>query len=82
VQKNTKAIIKPPFFEIGPKQYIYGDAILELAKIADEASQRHNVQVIFTPPFPDIRMVAESTRKAIMSVLMPVAVKTINSTAG
>ena len=27
----NKAILKPPFFEIGPKQYIYGDEVLELA---------------------------------------------------
>ena len=29
--------IAPPFFEIGPKSYLYGDDILELAKAADAA---------------------------------------------
>ncbi|MCL2548761.1 MAG: triose-phosphate isomerase [Symbiobacteriaceae bacterium] len=62
----TKKTIKPPFFEIGPKQYLYGDDILDLALIADEASQKHNVQVIFTTPYPDIRRVAEQTRNLIV----------------
>lgn len=61
-----KKIIKPPFFEIGPKSYLYGDQILDLARIADEASKRHNVQVIFTTPFPDIRMVSQATRNLIV----------------
>ncbi len=62
----TKRILKPPFFEIGPKQYLYGDDVLELALIADEASRKHGVQVIFTTPFPDIRMVAEKTKDLIV----------------
>ncbi len=62
----TKKIIKPPFFEIGPKQYLYGDEVLELALIADELSAKHDVQVIFTTPFPDIRRVAENTKNLIV----------------
>jgi len=62
----SKKVLKPPFFEIGPKQYLYGDAVLELALIADEASKKHDVQVIFTAPFPDIRRVAESTGNLIV----------------
>ena len=27
--------IKPPFFEIGPKAYLYGEEVLSLAKQAD-----------------------------------------------
>ena len=62
----NKKILKPPFFEIGPKQYIYGDAVLELALIAEEASRKHNVQVIFTAPFPDIYRVAQATKDLIV----------------
>ena len=32
---NAKCTIKAPFFEIGPKSYLYGDEILDLAKAAD-----------------------------------------------
>lgn len=63
---NTKRLLKPPFFEIGPKQYLYGDEVLELALIAEEASKKYDVQVIFTTPFPDIRRVAEATENLIV----------------
>lgn len=52
---------KPPFFEIGPKSYLYGRQVLNLAKAADIAAKKYNVNIIFTTPFPDIRMVAEET---------------------
>lgn len=52
---------KPPFFEIGPKSYLYGKQVLDLAKAADIAARKYDVNIIFTTPFPDIRMVAEET---------------------
>lgn len=55
--------IKPPFFEIGPKSYLYGDQIIELAKAADAASKKYDVDIIFTTPFPDIRRVAQETER-------------------
>lgn len=54
--------IKPPFFEIGPKSYLFGDDILQLAKAADEASERYQVDIIFTCPVVDIRRVREATK--------------------
>lgn len=55
--------IKAPFFEIGPKSYLYGDDILALAKAADAASEKYNVDIIFTCPVVDIRRVRENTKK-------------------
>ena len=55
--------IKAPFFEIGPKSYLYGDDILELALAADAASEKYDVDVIFTCPVVDIRRVAEATKR-------------------
>ncbi|MCE5255707.1 MAG: triose-phosphate isomerase [Spirochaetaceae bacterium] len=54
--------IKPPFFEIGPKSYLFGNDILELAKAADAASQKYKVDIIFTTPYCDIRMIANATK--------------------
>lgn len=54
--------IVPPFFEIGPKNYLYGEQIIELAKIADEASEKYQVQVIFTAPYVNIEEVARVTK--------------------
>ena len=57
-----KKQVKLPFFEIGPKSYLFGDDILELAKIADAASEKYGVDIIFTTPIVDIRRVREATR--------------------
>ena len=57
----AKRTINTPFFEIGPKSYLYGDDILDLAKAADAASAKYGVDIIFTCPVVDIRRVAEST---------------------
>ena len=38
--------IKAPFFEIGPKSYLYGDQILDLAKAADAASEKYGVDTL------------------------------------
>ncbi len=54
--------IKAPFFEIGPKSYLYGDEILELALAADAASEKYAVDIIFTCPVVDIRRVKEATK--------------------
>jgi len=64
-----KREIKAPFFEIGPKSYLYGDDILELAKAADAASEKYGVDIIFTTPVVDIRRIAEATK--IIHVFAP-----------
>ncbi len=58
----AKATIKAPFFEIGPKSYLYGDDILALAQAADAASEKYGVDIIFTCPVVDIRRVHENTK--------------------
>jgi len=55
--------IQAPFFEIGPKSYLYGDQVLELAKAADECAKKYDVDVIFTCPYTEIRRVAEATER-------------------
>jgi len=55
--------IRAPFFEIGPKQYFYGDQILELALAADRAAIEFDIDVIFTTPYCDIRRVADATER-------------------
>lgn len=60
---NKKKILKPPFFEIGPKSYLYGDDILDLALAADKASEKYDVDIIFTTPLVDIRRIKEATKR-------------------
>lgn len=58
----NKHVIKPPFFEIGPKSYLYGDDVLELAMAADKAAEKYDVDIIFTCPVVEIRRVSENTK--------------------
>ncbi len=58
--------IRTPFFEISTKNYIYGDKVLELAKVADAMSKKYDIDVLFTTPYADIRTVAQSTENLII----------------
>ena len=58
--------IKPPFFEIGPKAFLYGEEMLELAKAADEASVKYDVRIIITPQPTDIYLLAQNTKHVLI----------------
>lgn len=59
-------IIQPPFFEIGPKAYLYGEEMRKLARAADAASARYGVRVILTPQYTDIPMLTEETENLLI----------------
>ena len=58
--------LEAPFFEIGPKAYMYGRDMLALAQAADEAARKYNVRVILTPQPSDIRLIAANTRDILV----------------
>ena len=58
--------IEPPFFEIGPKAYMYGERLLKLAKAADAASEKYDVRILFTPQPSDIYMLAHETKNLVI----------------
>ena len=55
--------IKAPFFEIGPKSYLYGQDVIDLAKAVDAASEKYGVDIIFTTPVVEIARVKAATRR-------------------
>lgn len=57
-----KKRLNSPFFEIGPKNYLVGEEVINLARIADEAAKKYDINVIFTTPYADIRAVAQATK--------------------
>lgn len=58
--------IRTPFFEIGTKNYIYGDDVLKLAMAADKFAEKYDIDVLMTTPYCDIRRVAENTKNLII----------------
>lgn len=55
--------IRAPFFEIGPKAFLYGDKMLELAKVIDKTAIKYDVDVIVTPQYTDLRLLSENTER-------------------
>jgi triosephosphate isomerase len=58
--------ITPPFFEIGPKAYSYGAELLELARRADALSRSYDVQIIITPQYVDIPVIAQAVDRLLV----------------
>ena len=61
-----KPTIRTPFFEIGTKNYMYGDKLLEYALAADKAAEKYDIDVLFICPAVEIRRVAENTNHLIV----------------
>jgi triosephosphate isomerase len=56
--------IRPPFFEIGPKAYLFGEELVALARRADALGREHGVEIIITPQYVDIPLVARAVATA------------------
>ena len=50
-----------PFLIVNPKSYLYGEKSLELAKAADKTAKETGLQIYFTCPYADIRLIKEKT---------------------
>ena len=61
-----KRKIRTPYFEIGTKNYIWGDTVLAYAKAADAAAEKYDIDVLFITPAVEIRRVAENTKHLIV----------------
>ena len=59
--KNYK--ISEPFFEYGPKCYMYGETLLKIAKGLNKLSKKYGVDVILDVPDTEIRYIAENTKR-------------------
>ena len=58
--------IEPPFFEIGPKAYMYGEDMVSLTKTIGAASKEHDVRVILTPQYTDIYAVSQAAENVLV----------------
>ncbi len=53
--------IRAPYFEIGPKCIMWGERMLKLAKTVDKIAHKYDLDIIMTPQYADIRLLAENT---------------------
>ena len=61
-----KQKIRTPYFEIGTKNYIWGDKVLEYALAADKAAEKYDIDVLFITSPIEIRRVVENTKHLIV----------------
>jgi len=54
--------IRAPYFEIGPKCIMWGERMLKLALAVDEIAHKYDLDVILTPQYADIRLIAQNTK--------------------
>ncbi|MCD7830612.1 MAG: triose-phosphate isomerase [Clostridiales bacterium] len=59
--------VKTPFLFVNPKSYLYGSQSLSLALAADQLAQETGVQIFFTCPYADLRLIAEHTQHIIVT---------------
>lgn len=55
--------ISEPFFEFGPKCYMYGERLVEIAKGFDRLSEKYGIDVILDIPDTEIRSVAKAVSR-------------------
>jgi triosephosphate isomerase len=58
--------ITPPFFEVGPKTYAWGEDVVDLARRADVMSRTLGVDVVLTPQYVDIPTVAAAVERVLV----------------
>ena len=61
MNKNYK--IKQPFFEYGPKCYMYGETLLNIAKGLDELAEKYDVDVVLDVPDTEIFNIAKNVKR-------------------
>jgi triosephosphate isomerase len=58
--------LRPPFFEFGPKAYLYGAEMLRLAEAIDRAAVALDVDVVLTPQPMDIPLLAPRMKRVMI----------------
>lgn len=62
-KSNMAKKMKAPFFEFGPKTYIWGDRAVEMAKTMDKLSAKYDVDAIFTAQYTDLERIRRHTER-------------------
>lgn len=63
----SKLSIFTPFFVFNPKSYLYGEDLLELAKVADNLAKEKDISIFVTAPFADLAMISDNTENIIVT---------------
>lgn len=62
-----KKKVNTPFFVFNPKSYLYGEELLELARVADNLAKNNEISIFVTVPFTDVERIASETSHIIVT---------------
>ena len=65
-RSTSMAKAERPFLIVNPKSYLYGQKSLELALAADKTAAETGLQIFFTCPYADIRLIRENTSHVVV----------------
>ncbi len=54
--------IRAPYFEVGPKCYMWGQRFLKLCIELDQIAEKYDLDIIVTPQYADIRLIAQNVK--------------------
>lgn len=60
-------LVKKPFLMINPKVYLFGDELVQLAKVADKLAQKYQIDILFTGPLIDLPRIKAETSHLILT---------------
>lgn len=59
--------IKKPFFIVNPKSYLFGDRVIELAKITETLALKYQIDCLFTGQLIDLPAIKQAAPKLIIT---------------
>lgn len=63
-----KASIQTKFFVFNPKSYLYGEELINLAKVADNLAESYrDITIFVTAPFTDLYRISQVTKHVILT---------------
>lgn len=62
-----KKNIRPPFFVVNPKNYLYGDNAFNLALKADELAKKYDIDILFSVTYSDAYRISKATNHLIIT---------------
>ncbi|AQP53277.1 triose-phosphate isomerase [Vagococcus penaei] len=62
-----KQTLRAPFFVVNPKAYLYGDKLLDLAKVANDLATRYDLDILFTAQHIDLAMIKQQCPKLFVT---------------
>lgn len=66
-KEKIVVLVKKPFLMVNPKVYLFGDEIVQLAKVADKLAQKYQIDILFTGSLIDLPRIKAETSHLIIT---------------